>query len=931
MARDRRNGIAILWLLFAGVVAALPLLADGSQFGTLTGKLKDESGGAIPGVSMELTSDDKGFRRSAVTDEEGNFNFLQLPPGTYTVRAELAGFESVVATNNVVAAERTTTVPMTLKLSKAAESVEVVGDVPLVDKTNTSDTTIVSSELTDKLPIGRAYQNVVDFAPGQNDIDGDGNPNARGAPDSANVFLFDGVDTTDPTVGHFGSNNNFDTIQEVVVSNANLSAEYGRVQGTLVNVITKTGTNIFHGSGRALVTNDSWNADNKGINPLSGDPWNREKVDQQVYDYTFTLGGPVWKDNIWFFGAYERNPQTNVGQTQTSPINPVGTGEQYEFSPTFVAWQGKLNAQINGSNALVFSAQADPFTGIANDYWGAAADVEALTSQSQADDCPWACIWSARYSGVFGPNLSAELTYAGQRGGILVGSFSGDGSPYVNLSDGLVYNGSAFVGFVDRPRNQANAAFNYYTTLGERSHNFKVGVDYQDIESTNAFAYPNDELFVVTDFDPVTKTPILAPGDQWFQYLPLEPSTSTGTIWGIYALDRFDLTDRLSFNLGVRADIQTAKSDLNNTVVDTTTFSPRLSASYDISGTGKTIASGGFGRYYEFIAQSMVDSLYSGVPQEVNADAYIWTGSEWVFDYPIRAGGNDQPVNPDLTPSYVDEFNLAVQHQIGTTMAVAARGIYRKWHDIIDDIKIFTEDGVRIATPRNFSNDIIDREYKAFELTFNKRFSDRFQAVASYTLSEVTGNADRSWGQVAFTSQLLDYPDDICEVPAQLDDNGNVILPAVSGPCPEILGHNRGGPLPWDLTNSVKIYTAYTYPIGNVRLTGAPSLTWFSGLPFQQQRLLQINGDTDTYYDTPQGSARLKDWYQLNFSLEAVFPLVEPVEIAVKADIFNVTNQQPVIDPTRVVLTPTDDFGTPTSLLSFNAPRGYQFGAVVRF
>ncbi len=264
-------------------------------------------------------------------------------------------------------------------------------------------------------------------------------------------------------------------------------------------------------------------------------------------------------------------------------------------------------------------------------------------------------------------------------------------------------------------------------------------------------------------------------------------------------------------------------------------------------------------------------------------------------------------------------------------MAVGARGIYRKWHDIIDDIKVLTEEGVRIATPRNFSNDLINREYKAFELTFNKRFSERFQAVASYTLSEVTGNADRSWGQVAFTSQLLDYPNDICEVPAQLDNEGNVILPAVSGPCPDILGHNRGGPLPWDLTNSVKVYTAYTYPLGNVNLTAAPSITWFSGLPFQQQRLLQINGDTDTYYDTPQGSARLKDWYQLNFSLEAAFPVVDPVEIALKADIFNLTNQQPVIDPTRVVLTPTDDFGTPTSRLSFNAPRGYQFGAVVRF
>ncbi len=933
MARRNRFAGSWLWLLGMLAVSALPLLADGSLYGIVAGRIRDENGAGLPGVSVSLNSNEQGFQRLAVTEGDGAFTFAALPPGSYTVKAEIAGFESVVSTNNVVSAERTTQVAITLKLSRATEQIEVVGDVPLVDKTNTTDTTIVKAELTDKLPIARAYQTVVDFAPGQNDIDGDGNVNARGAPDSANVFLFDGVDTTDPTVGTFGANNNFDTIQEVVVSNANVSAEYGRVQGAVVNVITKSGTNVLHGTGRALVTNDSWNADNKGINPSSGQPFNREKIDEAAYNYSFTLGGPVWKDNIWFFGGYQRNPQVAAaGQTQTSPINPVGTGENYFPTPTFEAWQGKLTGQINSSNAVVFSAQSAPFTGIINDYWGAAADIQALTSQTQDDNCAWACIWQARYSGVFGPNLSAELTYAQQRGGIVVDNYSGDGSPYINLTDGLVYNGGAFVGSVERPRNQFNAAFNYYATLGDHSHNFKAGLDYQTIESTNAFMYPGNQAFVVTDFNPVTNEPILSPGDQWYQYTTPEPSVSTGAIYGIYALDRFDLTDRLSFNLGVRVDIQSAKSDLANTVLDATTIAPRLSAAYDLSGTGKSIVSGGWGRYYEFVAQTLVDSLYSGVPQETNADVFAWTGTEWAFDYPIRAGGNDQPVNPDLTPSYVDEFNVAFQQQLGNTMAVGVRGVYRNWNDIIDDIKLFdAETGVRIATPRNFSNDIIDREYKSIELTFNKRFSERFQALASYTLSEVTGNADRSWLNVAFTSQLLDYPNDICTVPAQLDGEGNVLLPEVSGPCPEILGHNYGGPLPWDVTNSVKLYAAYTLPLGRVNLTGAPSFTWFSGLPFQQQRLLTINGDTDVYYDTPQGSARLKDWYQVNFSLEAVFPVVDPVEIAVKADIFNITNQQPVIDPTRVVLTPTDDFGEPTSRLSFAAPRGYQFGAVVRF
>src|SRR4051812_43303896 len=181
----RRNRIGIAFLLAA--LAALPLWADGSLFGTLAGRATDESGGALPGVTVELKSNEKGFQRTATTDAQGAFNFALLPPGSYTVRANISGFDPIEASGNVVTAEKTTSVPLTMKLARAQEEVSVVGDVPLVDKTNTTATTNVRAELTDKLPIARAYQTVIDFAPGQNDIDGDGNPNARGAPDSANV------------------------------------------------------------------------------------------------------------------------------------------------------------------------------------------------------------------------------------------------------------------------------------------------------------------------------------------------------------------------------------------------------------------------------------------------------------------------------------------------------------------------------------------------------------------------------------------------------------------------------------------------------------------------------------------------------------------------------------------------------------------------
>jgi hypothetical protein len=907
----------------------MPLLADGSLFGTLTGRIKDETGAALPGATVELISADKGFRRTATTDATGSFNFALLPPGRYTVKASLASFESFESNDNVVTSEKTTVVNATLKLAATAETVTVSGDVPLVDKTNVSDTTRVESSLSDAVAIPRGYQTLVEFAPGLNDADADGNTNSHGANDGSNLFLFDGVDTTDPTTGTFGANNNFDTIQEVVVSNSAISAEYGRAQGAVVNVISKSGTNVLHGSARALVTNDNWNEQNKG-----GEDFHREKLNHNVYDYLFTLGGPVWRDHIWFFGGYERNPQfTPPAQVAISELNPPPlTGQSYSASREFVAWQGKLTGQVTPAHALTFSAQADPFTGIIRNYWNEfglpSAELFALTAQDQSNDCPWACIWQARYTGIFGANVSVEASYAQQRGGITVnnkfpsGTF--DNSPIFNLAEGLFYNGNPFDGLVERPRDQATFAFNLYNQLFGHSHQFKVGVDYQKIKSESSYNYPGNQSFFVSGFDAATRQMLLQPGDQWFQGTPPDPSVSTGKIYGIYALDRFDATDRLSFNLGVRVDVQDGKSDLKQAVVSATTVSPRLSASYDIFGNGKTIASAAYGQYRDFLVQSIIDSIYSGVPQLTNFDLFVWNGSEWEFAQAIRAGGNDAPVNDALTPSKVGEFNVALQQQIGNTVAVGVRGIYRKWTNLIDDARVIDAGGAKITTPQNYTNGELKRYYKAIELTAEKRFSKNWQILASYTLSRAEGNHE-----LQFSSQLFDYAGDTCNVPAVRDSAGNVLVPAVSGDCADILSHNRRGLLTYDATHLVKVFAAYTYPFSIVNLTAAPSFTFSSGLPYQAQQTFNIHGDTDVYYYTQKGSSRLPNWYQLNFALQADFKVFGPVQVGVKGEVLNLTNQQPVTN--GVVLLPNANFGQPLGRNSLNPPRNYQFSALIKF
>jgi hypothetical protein len=414
-------------------------------------------------------------------------------------------------------------------------------------------------------------------------------------------------------------------------------------------------------------------------------------------------------------------------------------------------------------------------------------------------------------------------------------------------------------------------------------------------------------------------------GDEWDQLTPPVPSTSRGKIWGFYGLEKFEAS-RVNFNLGVRVEKQTGSSDVGNTVIDTTRVSPRLSAAYDVMGDGKTLISAGYGRYYQFIIQALADSVFSGVPVLVNRDIFLWNGSAWEFADSIRAGGTNQPINEDLKPSYTDEFNIAFQRQIGATMSFGVRGVYRKWYDLIDDVKNFDADGNFIQTPFNASADAAKRYYKGIELTLEKRFSNNWQALINYTLGRTYGNHFSDFG-----SQLFDWPDNTCNVTG---------VGAIN--CADALNNNRFGLPLYDRTHVVNLFSAYTYPLSFMNITAAPTFTYFSGLPYEPQRNIRTpdGSTTSTYFYEPRGSSRLPSTYQIDFALETTFKpfgngalslVGGPVELGFKAEIFNVTNQQEVVRQDRIRLIPDANFGVPTSRTALQAPRAFRFTGLLRF
>ena len=480
-----RRGVPFLLAVLLLFVFTGALLAQSAQTGHLAGTAKDQTGAVLPGVSVEALSQEKGTTRTAVTDAAGKFRFQALPIGQYTVTSTLSGFETSKSKNNLVESDKTTEVAVTMKLGTTAEAITVTGDIPVVDRTNVAVNSRVRADEFQKLPVGRNYQSLMGLTPGIPGTGG-GNVTALGALSSNNQFLFDGVDTTDPTTGTFGSNLNFEAIQEVSIYTAGLSAEYGRALGAVVNVVTKSGGNTFSGSAKWIGTNDDWNEQNKTKDERCSRPnapatcaslgasLARVKFDHVNPVNSFTLGGPFWKDHVWFFGAYEKSKNTTA-QQQT-----VVTRENFQQTTSSPFWDGRVTAQITPSQNVWVRGHGAPTNGFIVNY-GAPAELIAYTRQDQIGRST-----AAQYNGIFGTKVSVEGFWAKQDNIITVKPYGlsslTNGAPHFSLADGFYYNGAFFDGFVSRPRRQYIGSVSLFQDFLGRSHDIKAGYDLQTVK-----------------------------------------------------------------------------------------------------------------------------------------------------------------------------------------------------------------------------------------------------------------------------------------------------------------------------------------------------------------------------------------------------------------------------------------------------------------
>ncbi|HJV41327.1 TonB-dependent receptor, partial [Caulobacter sp.] len=307
--KDLSKGVSRAALGIAlGMVVAGAALAQ-SQTGALRVTVNGANGAPVAGATVTIRSPDSLVTRTGVTDAEGRVRVSGLDPATnYTVSVASPGYTDFSTSNVAVVSGKDLSVGYALAATgNTVEEVVITGrSLAAVDVTSAMVGTTLTLETVESLPTGRSYQTYLQLIPGVKPSSG-GNPSSRsgvnyadvdGATGSSsdNLYFLDGVDVTDPTTGTFGANFNSEIIQEQQVLVGGLPAEYAGGSGLVSRVVTKSGSNQWHGSLNYYLQNDSLVAKDK----------HQSSGGFKTYDTAFTLGGPIIKDRLWVFGSYQK-------------------------------------------------------------------------------------------------------------------------------------------------------------------------------------------------------------------------------------------------------------------------------------------------------------------------------------------------------------------------------------------------------------------------------------------------------------------------------------------------------------------------------------------------------------------------------------------------------------------------------------------------
>jgi len=403
------SALLTCFALFAGSV-----FAQSSTTGSIEGTVTDQTGAAVPGIAVKVKSPNLISAQTATTDDSGRFKILNLPPGKYAVTVEAEkGFGKFERSDVEVNLSRSSSIEISLQPAGASASVTVTDTAgAAVDVSGTTTGSNVSSDQFSNFPTQRTVQGLYTIAPtvtrsGLRDATGrDRDPSVAGASGPENNYILDGVNTTDPAFGGSGANLPFEFVQEVEIKTGAYGPEYGRSTGGIFNVITKSGGNEFHGDIFGYGTSKGLVREVKNF-PFTGSAANGFSE----VDLGGDIGGPIVKDKLWFFGAFNPQKRKNYYLTQTFHT-PVDNDVTIPF------YAGKITWAINTKNTFTASTFGD-FTKIdgflataaLNNVNGFGDDITAFEGRQETGGHNYAFRLNSTITNTFIAEISGGLHY----------------------------------------------------------------------------------------------------------------------------------------------------------------------------------------------------------------------------------------------------------------------------------------------------------------------------------------------------------------------------------------------------------------------------------------------------------------------------------------------------------------------------------------
>ena len=868
--------------VFQGAVVALMLLALAeplaaqSTSGSLQGTVKDAQGAVLPGVAVTAYSDALVARKTtAYTDERGVYRFPSLPVGSYVIEAELAGFASVRQEDVRVKLGGALQVDITLSQAKVAEAITVSAEAPVVSVVSNSVSSNFDVGFIDRQPLPRNYYSVIQSAPGVNMDYTQSSGSAMLAygsyTESGNAYNLDGVNVADAGSGQHWVLPSIQWMQEIQVGGLGADAEYGGFTGAVINGVTKSGGNSFHGTAEYYYEPPSWVSNNDPTAPAP---------ETKFTDAALSLGGKFVQDKLWYFISAEYWHQV------TTPVGAVDTSDR-----KIPRGLGKLTWQASPENRLSLMAEYDAVT---NDRRG--IDVYTLPEATRKQ---------------YGPGVTAALNweYLVNADNFLNVKFTGNDG----RDDYTPYHGSTTPGRIDDDGGTewVNAAFqdrisSRIMTLdaswglfadglfgANDSHSFKFGAIYEN--GTSDYVSLRNGGFTYYDYsgdceslDAYFADPTCGPyytERGWGEYNQFTKFSGMH----FYAQDSLRLA-RVTLNVGVRygsydGGWQSGHGD--SSVYNVSFIDPRIGFVWDLFGNARTALKAHWGRYHQKGMTYLWDREASGegvIPDQDcywDSDTNDYTDCDPLATIAARMGNVSHP--------YVDEALLTFEQQLGPDMSIGVDLMQRNFRSFMAmtnenmDYEMFTATGnpygggdipiYNLLSQQDWvlaSDNPAYRDFQSAILRFEKRYSHGWQLSTSLVWSDLKGNISDDYG----------YADEFEDINGLFNADGTMDL------CFS----------PWEF----KLTGAVDLPL-NFQFSG--QYRYYSGwywTPYVRVRNLDYNAYTGRYMNlTPRGSEQYPDRNLIDLRLAWTANFGKAVNLTLSAECFNCQNTGTVLSTTR--------------------------------